>query len=101
MNYTSGTAAADVTMLCLLQPAPAPSQRRATSSPDLPGPPAAAAPPAGRAVKSAALAAAFRDDEEEDKPKRRLVPLQYTPQELAAARVRNNSSGSGNYRSCV
>ena len=75
----------------LVQPIPSPSpppQRQAAVSPGLTGPPAVAAvPPARRPVKSAALAAAFGDDDDEAKPKRRLIPLQYTPAELVGARV--------------
>ena len=71
-----------------MQVLPPPPQRQSTASP---APAAAAAPafqPMRAAKKNAALAAAFGEEDEEDKPKRRLIPLQYTPAEVAAARVR-------------
>ncbi len=64
-----------------------PPRRHSTASPALQQAPLAPPPPARAAAKNAALAAAFGDDEEDDKPKRKLIPLQYTPAELAAAQV--------------
>lgn len=37
--------------------------------------------------KESGLASAFGDDDEEEKPKRKLIPLQYSPAELVAARA--------------
>ena len=40
-------------------------------------------------TKKRSLAAAFSSAEEEDQPKRRLIPLQYTAEELKAAQAAN------------
>ena len=40
-------------------------------------------------AKKRSLAAAFSTAEEEDQPKRRLIPLQYTAEELKAAQAAN------------
>lgn len=53
----------------------------------------AAAPPAAKpqevAARKRSIASAFGADVEEDQPRRKLIPLQYTAEELKAAKAAN------------
>ena len=65
-----------------------------------------ASPPSARPVevppaKKRSLAAAFSSAEEEDQPKRRLIPLQYTAEELKAAQAANAAAAGASPFACL